>query len=417
MSIEITSINGMGAVTEASPGVFTTTGMKDDDHMHVVNDFLTGAGVVNPVTDYIVTQKGAGANMSVDISVGTAYVVNSSWSANTNLYTRYWRAVNDATVNVVIGANASGNPRIDIVCLKIDTAVTPDGTASNVGTIVVVAGTPAGSPSAPATPANHLLLAQVAVANGASSIVNANITDRRIIATVEDNAGGWKYSNETWTYASASTFTITGDKTAKYQKGMKIKLTNNSTINTYYIVSVVYSAPNTTITIAGETDLVNSVITGGYYSSEYCPLGFKVGEIWYKAKAYANTTQNLAGNVPTVITANTEIYDINSNYNTSTYMYTAPISGYYLVSGAIKFFNVGANVRVFSQIYNGSTGVVNGTDLQSTGVGSYPSTSVSSVVYAVKGDNLHIRGTATSNESTQIDAIMSVWQEFQFISI
>ena len=33
---------------------------------------------------------------------------------------------------------------------------------------------------------------------------------------------GWTPAGETWTYASPTTFTISGDKTSKYQKGDKI---------------------------------------------------------------------------------------------------------------------------------------------------------------------------------------------------
>ena len=187
MAIQIRSIDGQGAITEASPGVFTTSGMMAADHMGYANDFVGRAGVMKISTDFIVAQRLAGANMSVDVSAGTAYVLNSSWTANSNTHTRYWSVINDATVNVVVGANASGNPRIDIVTLKVDTAATPDGNASNVGTIVVTAGTPAASPSAPATPSNHLLLAYVAVANGAVSIVTANITDKRVSVYLDTN--------------------------------------------------------------------------------------------------------------------------------------------------------------------------------------------------------------------------------------
>jgi len=187
MAIQVRVIDGMGSVTETSPGVFATTGMMTADHMGVANDFVGRAGVLKMSTDFIVAQRLAGANMSVDVSVGTAYVLNSSWSANSNTHTKYWSVINDATVNAVIGANASGNPRIDIVTLKVDTAATPDGNASNVGSIYVTAGTPAASPVAPATPSNHLLLAYVAVANGAVSIVTANITDKRVSVYLDTN--------------------------------------------------------------------------------------------------------------------------------------------------------------------------------------------------------------------------------------
>ena len=80
---------------------------------------------------------------------------------------------------------------------------------------------------------------------------------------------GWVASGETWTYASATTFTISGDKTAKYNKGDKIKLENTS-VKYFYIVDVSYSSPNTTITVTGGTDytLANSTIASPYYSKQ-----------------------------------------------------------------------------------------------------------------------------------------------------
>lgn len=83
---------------------------------------------------------------------------------------------NSADLVLAIGANASGNPRIDRVVVRLD---------NDSRTIVaaVLAGTPAGAPVAPALTQNSTIweeeLAQVAVANGAVSIVTANITDTR----------------------------------------------------------------------------------------------------------------------------------------------------------------------------------------------------------------------------------------------
>lgn len=87
-------------------------------------------------------------------------------------------------------------------------------------------------------------------------------------------ADGWTPANETWTYASATTFTVTGDVTAKYQKGDKIKLTQ-TTAKYFYIVSVSFSG-STTITITGGTDytLANAAITSPFYSKTNFPQGF-----------------------------------------------------------------------------------------------------------------------------------------------
>ena len=88
-------------------------------------------------------------------------------------------------------------------------------------------------------------------------------------------ADGWISANETWTYASATTFTISGDKRSKYQKGDKIKLTN-STVKYFYVIDVSYSDPNTTVTVTGGNDyaLTNTAITNNYYSRDSDPFGF-----------------------------------------------------------------------------------------------------------------------------------------------
>lgn len=88
-------------------------------------------------------------------------------------------------------------------------------------------------------------------------------------------ASGWISANETWTYASAITFTITGDKTAKYSVGMKLKLTQ-TTAKYFIVTKVEYSDPSTTVTVYGGTDytLANAAITSPYYSTQKSPHGF-----------------------------------------------------------------------------------------------------------------------------------------------
>lgn len=90
---------------------------------------------------------------------------------------------------------------------------------------------------------------------------------------------GWLGASEAWTYASADaptfTFTISGDKTAKYSPGMRIKLTQ-TTVKYFIITAVAYSAPNTTVTVYGGTDytLVDAAITKPFYSTRKTPAGF-----------------------------------------------------------------------------------------------------------------------------------------------
>ena len=116
-----------------------------------------------------VSQRGAGANMSVDVATGGAEVGSDEEI--------YWYK-NSAVKNLAIAAADPTNPRIDRVVLRLTFTGSP-------GTIVaaILPGTPTGSPSAPTLTQDattwELSLAQVAVAAGAGQVVNANITDER----------------------------------------------------------------------------------------------------------------------------------------------------------------------------------------------------------------------------------------------
>ena len=140
------------------------------------NDRLTTQGTwatsgVRRTGDFAVTQNSP-TGMSVLVAAGWAAVVGTT-QANMGVYMAY----NDASAVATITTADATNPRIDRVCLTInDSAYT--GAVNNVA-INVVAGTPAGSPTAPATPANSISLATIAVAAGATTIVTANITDTR----------------------------------------------------------------------------------------------------------------------------------------------------------------------------------------------------------------------------------------------
>lgn len=109
-----------------------------------------------------------GSSMTTTVSVGEASILG---------YFYY----NDAAVPVVHAANSSGNPRIDVVVLRLDTV------ADKI-TVGVVQGTPAISPAVPTLAGNwstltstvyEMPLAYVTVPTGAAAIAGTNIADMR----------------------------------------------------------------------------------------------------------------------------------------------------------------------------------------------------------------------------------------------
>lgn len=111
-----------------------------------------------------------------------------------------------------------------------------------------------------------------------SNVTTAKIADANVTPAKLTAFDGWLPAGETWTYASATTFTISGDVTTKYNVGDKIKLTNSS-LKYFYVLSASYGAPNTTVTVFGGSDysLANAAITSPYYSKFSSPNGFPSG--------------------------------------------------------------------------------------------------------------------------------------------
>ena len=136
-------------------------------------NFLINEGVAN---DGLKVSQSVVPAMSVQVIAGTSYFYGTGTTADT-----MFEFYSDSTETVTI-PTASAQARIDIVCCKVDAS-------TGVASLVVVSGTPSGSPAVPATPASHYKLANVAVGAGVTTITNANITDtRRIMSFVATSA-------------------------------------------------------------------------------------------------------------------------------------------------------------------------------------------------------------------------------------
>lgn len=131
-------------------------------------------GIIN--TSSLEVTQNSPAGMSVRVASGWAAIVGTT-QANMGTYVGY----NDGTVVLGLTTADPTNPRIDRVCMTVNDAYYT-GSLNNV-VLQIVAGTPASSPVAPATPANSISLATIAVAAGATAITTANITDTRVLVT------------------------------------------------------------------------------------------------------------------------------------------------------------------------------------------------------------------------------------------
>lgn len=146
-------------VPNSSEATYAAQAMPDARDWDTIVAALGGYGVVSGCA----VSAHSPANMTVDVAAGTVKIAGTDYAVSEQL-------------SNTIGAASASNPRIDLI------------TVNTSGTVVVVAGTAAAIPLIPAIPASRAVLAAVYVQANASSMVAANITDKRVLlATAGDH--------------------------------------------------------------------------------------------------------------------------------------------------------------------------------------------------------------------------------------
>lgn len=114
-----------------------------------------------------------------------------------------------------------------------------------------------------------------------NAVQTAIVNVETALGTYPHGNDGWAAAGETWTYASATTFTVGADVRTRYPVGTKLKLTQTSA-KYFYVVSTSYSAPNTTVTVTGGSDytIANAAITSPYFSYASNPQDFPHWFAW-----------------------------------------------------------------------------------------------------------------------------------------
>lgn len=198
------------------------TAHPEESLLQLLADLVLEGGVkdLSSTDNHFKVTQNTTPNMSVNINQGRA-IVRHGLTA--------YPVRSDATENRTIGNNTSGNTRIDAVVLYIDLGASPNSQSSNVAKISVVQGVPSSSPTPPSDSAIQtaiggsnpfIRLAHVTVVNNASSIVNANIEDRRAKVKTIHNL-----NPTTTTYASSITIDVGRNN------DHSITLTGNMTIS------------------------------------------------------------------------------------------------------------------------------------------------------------------------------------------
>lgn len=172
-----------------------------------------GSASGSTILDCQVVQA-ASANMTVQVQPGNYQVGRANLGA-------YLGAVTGNTTVTVSGSNGS-NPRVDYVILRVREP-TVDGTVTATAQLLVLPGAPAATPSESAAAAQmtdgDLLLAAVTVRAGTTSVLQADISDRRVYAkarggigvkSASDASNGSYPGDRRWNLATANDEVWTG---------------------------------------------------------------------------------------------------------------------------------------------------------------------------------------------------------------
>ena len=148
--------------------------------------------------------------MAVTVAAGRAWIpggnVTNISGFNFSTQGNYF-ALNDAAVTLTVAAADPTNPRIDSAYAAVNDSFYSGGT--NTAVLGVVTGTPAPSPVAPTIPTNAVLLATLAVAANATTIVNANITGAatQVYAVASSSPSYIELGSSTAQITASATFT------------------------------------------------------------------------------------------------------------------------------------------------------------------------------------------------------------------
>jgi len=170
--------------------------MYGEEEINAIGKLLIDQGVLNSLTDswedwadagdMKVTERGAGANMSVDIAAGWAIIETVRNAKTFKVF-----AQNIATANVPVTANATGGNRVDAVIARISRSEEPNLLTNNILTLEVIVGSGVAALSdndiSTAIGGDDFVrLADITVPNATADIEDGDIADTRVPAKTND---------------------------------------------------------------------------------------------------------------------------------------------------------------------------------------------------------------------------------------
>lgn len=213
-----------------------------------------GVDTVNSATSLKVTERGAGANNSVDIAAGMGVVLLSDYGIPV------WTT---ATINKTVTAADPSNPRRSIVVAYVDLAAYAINNNIGATKFVIVDGTPAGTPTDPSDvsiqaavgPGNPWMkLARIQLPAAAPNVINSYITDLRTPVSLKGRLWGGSTNTNGHTVPDVADDIMALIAAAQVFTNKTIDTQANTILNQGYQI-----IKTSTLAVAGDTFTITSI--------------------------------------------------------------------------------------------------------------------------------------------------------------
>lgn len=218
-------------------------------------------------------------------------------------------------------------------------------------------------------------------------------------STVVSTTGVQTLTNKTLTSPTINTPTITNATLSSDA----ITGYSSSSSGTIYGITV-SSGVITTTTALGPNTVTNSAVAANalYTSKFYNPYKFFV----YRSASLSQTSN-------AIIHFDTTVFDTGSNFNTtSTYQFTAPVTGFYHISMQVNFQG-GSALTFAASIYKNGSEYIRGDEITGTGSVVY-SLEVGSLISLTAGDTVSGFFGSSNTGGTQLNVGNTPIQTFMY---
>lgn len=129
------------------------------------------------------------------------------------------------------------------------------------------------------------------------------------------------------------------------------------------------------------------------------------------AYIYRAGSQSLADNTDTKVQLQTVVFDTNSAYDATNFVYRIPVSGFYQIDASLNYANNASGTREVEVYKNGSTLALHGSQFGSAAGAAFVKTG--GIVSCIAGDTIQINGRQTSGGALNVSGD----QESAYLSI